>query len=146
LIRGKSDWAKIVVAPALTIIAVNFMLNAHFYPCLLKYQAGKEMASAGIEINCNIYAFSVKTYSYDFYAKKIVKTSTEDTLKNIIEQKRKVYIITNDEGLSYLSKAQAEISELKVYTDYPVTRLSLKFLNPSTRLQCLRKYYLLKLN
>jgi 4-amino-4-deoxy-L-arabinose transferase-like glycosyltransferase len=145
LIRGKSDWAKIIVAPALTIIAVNFMLNAHFYPCLLKYQAGKEMASAVLEINYNIYAFNVKIYSYDFYANKIVKTSTEDTIKNIIEQKRKVYIITNDEGLSYLSKAQSEISELKVYTDYPVTRLSLKFLNPSTRLQSLRKYYLLKL-
>ncbi len=146
LFRGRSDWSEIIISPAITIIAVNFMLNAYLYPHLLNYQAGQSIAKVKIDGAQNIYAFKVQSYSYDFYAKKIVRTSTEFSIKNIINQKKQIYIITDIEGLSFLFKEKAKISDIKIYYDYPITRLTLKFLNPSTRFQTLRKIFMLKIN
>jgi hypothetical protein len=101
---------------------------------------------AKIDNNRNIYIFKAQVYSYDFYAKKIARTSTDYTVINIIKQKKQVYIITNIEGLKFLFKEKAIISDLKIYYDYPVTRLTLEFLNLSTRFQVLRKYFMVKVN
>jgi len=146
LFLKNSDWSKIIIAPAITIIAVNFMLNAYFYPHLLNYQAGKSMASARTDPDRNIYSLNVTLFSYDFYAKKQVRTSNEDSIKNFIDQKTRVYILTDEDGLKFLSHKHATISERKVYMDYPVTRLTYQFLNPSTRSLCLEKLFLIKLN
>lgn len=146
LLRWNSDWSKIIIAPAITIIGVNFMLNAYFYPNLLDYQAGKSMASAKTEAGINIYSFNSNIFSYDFYARRLVKTLPTDSVRNFIEGKKKVYVITDAEGLNFLRKEKADITEMKAYNDYPVTKLTIEFLNPVSRTQSLRKYFLIKMN
>ncbi len=146
IFQGRPDWAQIVIAPAITIIAVNFMLNTHFYPNLLKYQAGKSMAMSKTEVNRDIYAYNAQVFSYDFYAQKIVRPSNDYTIKNIIEKKKKAYIITNDEGMRNLINVKARLSDIRIYYNYPVTRLTLKFLNVNTRFKTLSHYFLVKIN
>lgn len=146
LIFRSSNWNVLIISPAITIVAVNFMLNTHFYPTLLKYQAAKSIAAEKTELNRNIYAFQINAFAYDFYSGRIVKSSDEKIILNLIHEKLSTYIITDSEGLEFLKNKNAQISELKKYNDYPVTRLTAQFLNPATRENCLRQYYFLKLN
>jgi len=146
ILRIDPDWSRLVISPAITIIAVNFILNAHFYPNLLQYQAGKTMAKSELDINREIFAFKVSAYSFDFYSNRIVNFSDETTISKIKEQKKQVYIITGKVGLDYLKSIGAEINDLKSFNNYPITRLTLKFLKPSTRPGTLRQYHLVKVN
>ena len=75
-----------------------------------------------------------------------MKTATDFNIKNIIDKKQAIYILTDEDGMKTLERIKAPIILEKMYYDYPVTQLTFKFLNPVTRPETLRKYFMLKVN
>jgi hypothetical protein len=136
--------AKIIYAALITIIGVNFLLDTHFYPSLLKYQAGsvagKYIKHQDIDTD-QVFFYNGRAHSYDFYAEAIIKEISIDDIATV----QGAYIITNDPGLAMIEEAGIKFQIEKDFDSYPVTQLSLEFLRPSTRSGALKKEYLLKI-
>ena len=134
---------NIILLGLYTIIGVNFFLNNSFYPALLKYQAG---SNAGRYIaNNNIPTNKTFTYKYimwrslHFYAHDIIKS--KDSLNAI---NRGDYLITNKDGLKEIENAGIRYETVHTGPDYPVTKISLSFLNPETRNNNMNYFTLIK--
>ena len=135
---------KIVYAALITILGVNLLLDTHFYPSLLTYQAGS-VAGKYIkqsEINPgNVYFFNGRAHSYDYYAEAIIKETQLDNIRDLSGS----YVITNEAGLLMLNEAGIKLEIEQSFVSYPVTQLSLEFLRPSTRPEVLKEEYLIRI-
>jgi hypothetical protein len=78
--------------------------------------------------------------SLDFYAKGII--GQKDSLNEISTGD---YILTNEKNLSVMKEKGKEFMLLYSGYDYPVSRLSLKFINPEKRKTLLEKFALIKI-
>lgn len=129
------------------MIFINFCLNTQFYPKLLKYQSGNELAKviSAENINSNkIYRLNGRnSWSLDFYTQQITPTITAENVNNNLHSGDWLFFYSED-----LDKVkQHDISWTEAYnTNYfPVSELELPFLNPKTREHVLQQSYLVKL-
>jgi len=127
-----------------TIISINFFLNSFFYPSLLRYQMGN-MAGSWIheqKIPKNkifIYRFS-DLRSLHFYAKtNIYHKDSVDLIKP------GDWIITGVDQLADFKEKAVKYDILFEGKNYPVSKLSLKFLNPMKREKELSPYAIIKI-
>jgi len=130
----------------ITIIAfilASFILNIHAYPSLLKYQSSSEAAfyihQNEIEKE-NVYQLNIWNRAFHYYMGKQIPEINVKNLKN----NSNIYIFTDVKGKEFINK-NFQTTIVKEFNDFSVTRLSLNFLNPSTRNQTLKKTYLLKI-
>ena len=130
----------------LAIVIVNLYLNWSFYPDLLQYQTGSE---AAFYLNKNIpdssitnldpYPNALEFYVNNTYIKR--DTSIVKTLDP-----------GSQYGLWYVSKEELELMKnhnyhyevVKEWDYYPVTRLTLPFINKNTRAKALKKRYIIR--
>ena len=142
-LKREAYFPRIITVAAISAIALNAVLNAHFYPALLKYQAGSEMAKriAKEEIPVDkIYKLSERyTWSMDFYNQRPVIISSIEEIKDL----KNIWVyLTNDE-LNELRKLGFDWDRQFTEEDFRITRLQAKFLNPSTRKKVLEKMHLI---
>jgi 4-amino-4-deoxy-L-arabinose transferase-like glycosyltransferase len=142
-LKREAYFPRIITVAAISAIALNAVLNAHFYPALLKYQAGSEMAKriAKEEIPVDrIYKLSERyTWSMDFYNQKPVIISSIEEIKDL----KNIWVyLTNDE-LIELRKLGFDWDRQFTEEDFRITRLQAKFLDPSTRKRVLEKMHLI---
>jgi len=134
----------ILQAGLLVSIVINFFLNTCFYPSLLKYQAGSHagqwMRAHQIDPKHTFTFQYVMWRSLHFYAQGIV-TSKDDV--NTIQKGD--YILTQKEKLPLLQEAHIQYDILYEGPDYPVSKISLPFLNPETRDRVLNHFFLIKI-
>ena len=124
---------KAVIVSVATIAFAFFLLNSSFYPQLLTYQAGQNLACitkgkvdpADVYVQKNSYRYSS---SYTFYTASLFKTF-DDSLLNI---GRKVWLQTEPDQLEELKK-EYELGLIYSAPHFRVTMLTLKFVNPVTR-------------
>ena len=143
-LKNKKPAQSLLLICLYTTIGLNLFLNASFYPSLLKFQAG---SNAGKWISKNNIPVK-KTYLYqytmwrslDFYAKGII--GQKDSLNEISTGD---YILTNEKNLPLMKEKGKEFTLLYSGYDYPVSRLSLKFINPEKRKTLLEKFALIKI-
>jgi len=111
-----------------------FVLNTNFYPQLLKYQGGNELAKfVKGKLDPNEVYFWKETYSssFNFYTATIRKSFSDSTY---ISGKKTwlLYDIRNEEEIK---QAGYELGQRFTTLDYEITKLDIKFVNPTRREQ-----------
>lgn len=134
---------KLVAASVITVALVFFLLNTNFYPQLLRYQGGNELAFSTQQNVApkNVYAWQVYIPSYNFYTATLVPEFTDAAL----QQPSPVWVLTNAEGLNSLQQKGYSILQTIEKPDYEVTMLQLPFINPATRRNELGKLVLARM-
>ncbi|PKA97021.1 4-amino-4-deoxy-L-arabinose transferase-like glycosyltransferase [Flavobacteriaceae bacterium MAR_2009_75] len=133
---------RLVTISVYSSLLLNATLNLHFYPNLLTYQAGSSMAEVVNEMDIptdKIYKIGdYHTWSLDFYNKKPVKITSYEAIKN----KKDIWVYANDAQLRELQDRDFDWNIQYTRAQFRITRLSLKFLNPSKRKKTLKKMHL----
>ena len=135
---ARAGWIR---SMALASLGANLVMNMHFYPQLLRYQGGSELAAiarskgATPESTVRMGQFS---YSFDVYMETLVASAGKPSaLKS-----GQTFVYTHEKGLKRLRESKRRIAEEIVHEGYPITNLSADFLDPAKRPEALRKSYL----
>ena len=132
---------KIIHYGILSSIIMAITLNFHFYPNLLKFQAGSEIA---FDIRQNdldkreLCFINTNNRITGFYLNRLISecenTNTPGSL-----------VITTQEGVEKLKNIQQACKTLKEYQNISVTKLKFKFLLPHKRQEIVEKIFLLQI-
>jgi 4-amino-4-deoxy-L-arabinose transferase-like glycosyltransferase len=134
---------KAVCMSAAAISLVFFLLNANFYPQLLTYQAGNELAKRikGTIDPSDIYFWpDVYSSSFCFYTATLRNSFSDSAFS----KGRPVWVMIDKK---FWPEVQKKYTTGMVYTnrDYEITRLQLKFLLPEKRKSQLTEMMLIEL-
>ncbi len=138
---------RIIVVSVYFMVFINFCLNTQFYPNLLKYQAGNNVAKiiSSESINPNdIFILNGKSsWSLNFYTKRFTPVvNIEDVNKSL---KNGQWLFLYDDQLKILKNQQIlSFNNQYEINHYRITRLKGSFLNPNTRDNVLEKAYLVQ--
>ena len=135
--------ARTIIVTVAASIIVFYLLNANFYPQLLKYQGGNELAfDTKDKVDPKQVYFWPEVYSssYSFYTSELRKPFTD----SIGQQQQPVWIMIEGDKLNELQAKRLPVLKVYSHIDYEITRLSLKFINPSTRVSECGKLMLVK--
>ena len=144
LLRVRLPLPKLVVASVLTSLLVFYLLNANFYPTLLRYQGGNELAFATKEkVDAKRVYFMPGIYSssYNFYTAELRK-EFHDAL---LQKPGPLWIATSEPRLNELGQRGLIALEIREHVDYEITMLQLPFINPATRKGELGKMLLVRI-
>lgn len=129
-----------VLVSLLFAITINIFLNSQFYPVLTQYQGGLKMAQYFEKNQLSTqHLFMPKDYeiwSFDFYTQQ----NTPRKEVSLLKKGNRVLVYEND-----LQNITQPYKILHQETHFKITKLSLKFLNPKTRNEKLKKLYLLEI-
>ncbi|RDY60995.1 ArnT family glycosyltransferase [Flagellimonas nanhaiensis] len=145
-LKREAYYLRIITLSVCSSLLLNGVLNTHFYPKLLKYQAGSTMSQKVNEHNIpkdKIYKISERhTWALDFYNQNpvdIISTSE-------IMDKADIWIYATDKELDKLLNEGFHWHEQITVDQFRITRLQLKFLNPHTRVKKLERMHLVHLD
>jgi len=141
LIR-EAYYFRIITISVCSSLLLNAVLNLHFYPHLLRYQAGSVMANTVAENNIpvnNIYKVSERyTWALDFYNRKPVQILSMEELRD----KQNIWVYANEAELKQLHDSGFDWDRQFTEKQFRITRLQAKFLDPATRKKVLNKMHL----
>ncbi|HUC81610.1 MAG TPA: glycosyltransferase family 39 protein [Flavisolibacter sp.] len=143
LLRLKSNLQKLVGASVLTTLLVFFLLNANFYPQLLTYQGGNQMAFATKEkVDAKKVYFwpGIYSSSYNFYTSELRKEFSD----SVLQLPSPVWVLTDINRLEELKAKGLAPMEIIEQPDYEITTMQLPFINPATREKELTKMLLVR--
>lgn len=129
--RSENKAQKVVVTSAMTTLIIFYLLNSNFYPQLLKYQAGNELAPT---VNKTIgrekiyFQDGESSWSLNFYT----KTLHQPFHDSLLQTGRKTWVVTNNERINEL-QGTYNLGKQYKHIDFEITRLQGKFINPATR-------------
>ncbi|RKR81743.1 4-amino-4-deoxy-L-arabinose transferase-like glycosyltransferase [Mucilaginibacter gracilis] len=130
-------YQKVAICTLLAAFIVNLYLNLVFYPALLKYQSGSE---AAVWINQNnpeklpvVQCIHVNDYGYplEFYLNQPLYTVDENGTGTLPAKPFLMYAYPNN--IAFLKTKGWQISPVKTFERYWITRLKPAFLNAKTR-------------
>ncbi len=133
-------WPRILVGSVLTSVLVWFLLDANFYPKLLTYQAGNELAQKVTDDigGANVYQQAgLRAFSFDFYTATLAKPLRDSAFK----AGRPVWLLADTAGLK-AARTKYNIGKTIRHRDFSVTQLNGTFLNPATRQKALSELIL----
>ena len=138
--------SRIITVSVGSAVLINAVLNLHFYPSLLEYQAGSTMAgvvkSETIDKE-NIFKLSERySWGLDFYNRKPVKIISIDDL----DQKKDIWLYVTSRELKNLEEKGYAWDRQYSVDQFRITRLQARFLNPTTRDQVLKEMHLVHLH
>jgi 4-amino-4-deoxy-L-arabinose transferase-like glycosyltransferase len=137
------QFQKLVVLSVLTSAFVFYLLNSNFYPQLLTYQAGNELAfETKHKVDPkNVYIWpKIYNPSFQFYTKELKK----DFEDSILNQNHPVWVLTDRERLPQLKEKNLHVFQHYVHYDYNIGTMTGKFINPNTREQTLDSLFLVR--
>jgi 4-amino-4-deoxy-L-arabinose transferase-like glycosyltransferase len=136
---------RIIGITLLSSVFLNLILNGHFYPRLLEYQSGSELAKLIKEESLDVETIfkldQEHTWALDFYfGKPAVYREIESLPSNesawfFIDEKQREML--HSEGKKW--DAEREVNQFRI------SRLQGRFLNPATREKVIRKRYLVRI-
>ncbi|MEN8125621.1 MAG: glycosyltransferase family 39 protein [Bacteroidota bacterium] len=146
LFKKMETVSKIIIISVLFAVFTNFTLNTQFYPNLLKYQAGSNMTKIideeGINID-DVYILDKRySWSLNFYTQR----ETPGIATSELENYKGKWLFVYDRDIEKLKSQNIEWKKSYEVPYYRITMLTLKFLNPKTREETLKKAYLLQIN
>jgi len=116
-----------------TMILSFFLLNTNFYPQLLKYQGGNELAKKikGNVDPVNVY-FWTDNYSssFNFYTATERKQFDDSVF---LKGKKPIWLLFDKSDSVDIHNAGYKLGLIYSVPDFGITKLSLKFINPVTR-------------
>lgn len=130
----------------LAVLTVTLFMNLVFYPDLLKYQSGNEMA---FYLNKNYPGSQVGRFgsyipSGEFYLNQHITITNIEAVKKG-EFSKPGFLYLTEEDLKQLEQNSISFELIKEFPHFHITMLKLKFINPKTRESMLQKRYLVKL-
>ena len=86
------------------------------------------------------------SFSPVFYAQRFCagEFTEREKLHQFLEQKRKLFVITSENGLADLKTENISLKIIYERKTFPVSKINGKFLNPATRESACEKIYLLE--
>ena len=143
----------VLQASFISICLFNMVMNLHFYPKLLPYQAfnvgGRYMAQKAKEENITRDRFIIfpigSAHSLDFYTGWLVRSIWSEHYFSNFKNGDEIWVYTNKKGRERLEKLPYQITEELYMPFYKPAELRLEFINPATRDSTLRHHYILKL-
>jgi 4-amino-4-deoxy-L-arabinose transferase-like glycosyltransferase len=123
---------KAVLVPAASMVLMFFLLNSNFYPQLLTYQGGNELAFATKgKINPDDVYFWKVSYSssFNFYTAALRKPFAD----SVLNSGKKIWLLYNIKSEAEIKLAGYKLLPKFSATDYEITRLDIKFMNPAKR-------------
>ena len=143
--KRESILSRIVTISVCSSIFINAVLNLHFYPSLLKYQAGSSMSeivrSEQISTDAIFKLSDRHTWGLDFYNREPVKKIKIQDLG----QHSDVWIYLSSKELTGLRKRGYDWDRQYKVDHFRITRLQGRFLNPGKRGQVLEEMHLIHL-
>ena len=143
LLRLKSNLQKLVGASVVTSILVFYLLNANFYPQLLGYQAGNQMAfdtKGRIDPKSVYFWPTMYSHSFNFYTSETRKEFHD----SLLQKQGPIWIATNPAGLEELKQRGLPVMQTFEHVDYEITTMQLPFIDPATRKNELTKMLLVR--
>lgn len=136
---------KIIFATALVVLGVNYYLNREFYPELLTYQAESEAAyylkMNKVDARDVVFVGEMESVADVIMHQPTKVVSVEDVTASDVADK---IVFTSPEGRARINAMGLKYEIITEFDDYPVTRLTGKFLNKSTREGEVQTKYLLR--
>ena len=135
---------RLIVIPVATMALVFYLLNSNFYPQLLTYQGGNELArdTRGKVDPAQVYFWpDMYSTSYNFYSGQLHQYFTD----SVYRQKDTVWIMAGDKNIEAIKAAGYPILGGYAHRDYQVTRLNGKFVNPARRKEVVEKMVLVRI-
>ena len=135
---------KVVATSVATMAFCFFLLNTNFYPQLLTYQGGNELALAtkGKVNPDDVYFWSTtQSSSYTFYTSTLRKQFTDSVLRPGLPAglARKIWLLFDIKNEEEIKQAGYNFGQRFSVLDYEITKLDIKFVNPEKReKQCTR--------
>jgi hypothetical protein len=137
----------IVIPVAIASVAVNFMMNAHFYPVLLTYQSGNTAAKTILNEKIPVdrmYYYERSSHALEFYLKRCLPPAwnISETLEH--QQANTIWIYSEGNILQRLKEENIKPHKIIEFDNYNVQLLTYRFLNPKTRKSVMQKSYLIE--
>jgi 4-amino-4-deoxy-L-arabinose transferase-like glycosyltransferase len=139
---------QVVLQSVISIIALNFAINAHLFPQIFTYQSVipacevfNEKASEGEMLN----TYKSEHRELFFYAKKpgYFLYDSEDLAKCLTRKNE--WIFTDDEGLKEIEQSTVKIELVQSFKHRSLSKLTPGFINPATRAERLTNMHLVKI-
>ncbi|MGB2703011.1 MAG: hypothetical protein WBC81_05055, partial [Chitinophagaceae bacterium] len=123
---------KGVAASVATMALCFFLLNSNFYPTLLKYQGGNELALAtkGTVNPADVYFWKeMQSSSFSFYTASLRQQFTD----SVLQTGKKAWLLFDKNSEEEIKQAGYKLGNRFSVLDYEITKLDLKFVNPEKR-------------
>ncbi|MEO8404614.1 MAG: glycosyltransferase family 39 protein [Chitinophagaceae bacterium] len=138
--KDNSKGMKVMYMTVCFAIAVNFFMNYNFFPGLMKYQGGNELAfeikKENLQIDDkDIYLLDVNAHSFDFYRGYNHEIIEKNDLAQKLPAMKDKYFLLGSPMARGLETDSFIVRPVAIHTDYNVARMKLKFLNPKTRMK-----------
>lgn len=138
---SKFNWNyKYLIIGVSTSLLFTAFINLSFYPSLLKYQSGSEMA---FYLN-KTYSNSPILVSYNDWAFQFYSKNNYNLIKDANQLKKGDLVITDSIFLDTLKKRKVQYEIIHKKVNFHITQLNLRFLNHSTRKEALTERFLIK--
>lgn len=129
---------KLLYVSVFFMLVFNFFLNYNFFPSLMKYQGGNELAFKMERENSsisdkNIILLETGAHSFDFYRGYNHEIIEKNELGAKLPLNDKYFLLTSFMARR-LPADSFRVEPIISHIDYNITTLKLKFLNPKTRL------------
>ena len=129
---------KTIYITASVSLLFNFLLYYSFFPQLLKYQGGNELARLMNEKNIaipdeKIVLIDPNAHSFDFYRGYCHSLLSPDSLEQNDTITRDHFFLLNRGDRKTLEEKGFRVEPVISHRDYNVAKVSLKFLNIATR-------------
>lgn len=127
-----NTWQRAIVVPVTCMALFFFLMNTNFYPQLLSYQGGNMLAknTRGKVDPANVYFWEeMQSSSYSFYSASIRKQFND----SIFLHQQTVWLLYDRAHSTAIAERGYKIIKQYKATDYEITKLKLKFINPETR-------------
>jgi 4-amino-4-deoxy-L-arabinose transferase-like glycosyltransferase len=114
------------------MVLLFFSLNSNFYPQLLTYQGGNQLAFATTgKINPKEVYFWKETYSssFNFYT----ATLRQQFADSVLAPGKKIWLLYDVRNEEEIKQAGYNIGQQFSTLDFEITRLDIKFINPAKR-------------
>lgn len=146
--RSERGMARLVLASVAVAVVFNYLQNFNFYPQLLRYQAGNNLAAAARTQALDLSQIGylegfTRANSFDFYTGRLTPAVSLDALK---VSPAPALIYTSDAGREAIVAAGLRVEELASNPEFRVTRLNVRFLDPRRRAETLSRHYLLRVS
>lgn len=148
LARSGHGMARLVLASLAVAVVFNYLQNFNFYPHLLRYQAGNNLAAAvhaqGLEVARIAYLEGfARANSFDFHTARLTPPVSLDALRT---SRTPALVYTSEPGREAIVAAGLGVEVLASNPDFRVTRLNARFLDPRQREETLSKHYILRVS
>jgi hypothetical protein len=131
------------ISSVVSFIMYAFLMT-HFYPSILPYQSGTKAARIiNEQYNGKGYLIDNKTrrFDFEFYLDNLVERVKIENIKEATD----AVFYSNSKELNELNELGVNYQILGEIDSYPISRISLPFLNPEKRAAVLEKKYLIQI-